>query len=394
MRLRLDGMTGLKSRRMRDCDFLIIGGGIAGLSAAARLARHGRATVVEAEEALGYHSSGRSVAFSHYGIGNAAVRGLTAYSRSFFETPPEGFCPTPLCGTVPSLYFASEETLPALDALQAEMAAYTDAGRWVDEARLRALCPVLRTGRGGAVRGVLDPTGLKIDADALLQSFAKAVRSGGGKVVTGGRIDRVEWRGGRWHALCEGGESFAAPILVDAAGAWADRIAGLAGVRPLGLQPRRRTIIVVDPPAGVDVRGWPFVHSAAGDFYMLPEAGRLLVSPVDEIEDDPCDAQPEEYDVALAADRLEHYTSLGISRIAHRWAGLRSFVADRTPTAGFAPDAPGFLWLAGQGGYGLQTAPAMAEIVEAIATGSAWPDGLTKLGVTPAQILPERLFRG
>ncbi len=365
---------------MDGADFLIIGGGIAGLSAAARLARHGRVLVIEAEDALGYHSSGRSVSFSHYGIGNAAVRALTAHSRPFFEAQPEGFCDTPVARTFPSLYFATGERLPELAALEAAMAAFTDAIRPVGPAEMAALCPVLRA----PVRGLLDPTGLKLDADALLQSFARRVRAAGGEIRTGQRIAAIERRGGDW--VVNGG--IAAPVLVNAAGAWADAIAVMAGVVPLGLEPKRRTIIVVDPPAAMDAGRWPFVHSAAGDFYMLPEAGQILASPVDEVDAGPCDAQPEDYDVAFAADRLEHYTTLEVTRIAHRWAGLRTFTADRVPTAGFAPDAPGFFWLAGQGGYGLQTAPAMAEIVEALATDAAWPVP----GVAPEQIRPERLL--
>ena len=377
---------------MSTADFLIVGGGIAGLSAAARLARHGKVLVLEAEEALGYHSSGRSVSFSHYGIGGDAVRGLTAFSRPFFEQQPEGFCPTPLARIIPSLYFAGEADMEALDALDRGIAKFTDAIVHVGAEEMAALCPVLRTGDGAAVAGLLDPTGLKLDADALLQSFARAVRGAGGEISTGRRIASIERVGELWQVRTESGETHAAPILIDAAGAWADQIAALAGVRPLGLKPRRRTIIAVDPPAGTDARGWPFVHSLAGDFYMLPEAGQLLASPVDEIDDDPCDAQPDEYAVALAADRLQHYTSLPVARIAHRWAGLRSFVADRVPTAGFDPQAPGFFWLAGQGGYGLQTAPAMAEIVEALITGAPWPAGLATLGVTREQIEPRRLF--
>ena len=374
-----------------SADFLVIGGGVAGLSAASRLVGHGKTIVIEAEEAIGYHSSGRSVSFSHYGIGNSAVRGLTAWSRGFFERQPEGFCPTPLCRIVPSLYFAAEETRPALEALAAEMARFTDATRRVDAAAMADLCPVLRTGAGAAVAGVLDPTGLKLDADALLQAYARAVRAGGGEVLNGRRIASIERHGEGWRLRSEDGGSWSAPILIDAAGAWADRVAALAGVAPIGLRPKRRTIIVVDPPPGADISGWPFAHSLAGDFYMLAEAGQLLVSPVDEVEDDPCDAAPDDYGIALAADRLEHYTHLRVARIAHRWAGLRSFVADRTPTAGFDPQAPGFFWLVGQGGYGLQTAPAMAAVVESLITGSDWPDGLAGLGVTAAAIRPERL---
>jgi D-arginine dehydrogenase len=375
-------------------DFLIVGGGIAGLSAAARLARHGKVVVLEGEEALGYHSSGRSVSYSHFGIGNAAVRGLTAWSRAFFERPAEGFCPSPLCRIAPSLYFATEEMLPALEALDAEMARFTDATRWVDAGEMSALCPVLRTGEGAAVRGIFDPSAIKLDTDALLQAFVRATRAAGGEVLTGRRVAAVERQGEAWQVRTEDGGTFAAPVLVNAAGAWADRLAAMAGVGSIGIVPKRRTIIVVDPPAGVDSGRWPFVHTAAGDFYMLPEAGQILASPVDEVEDEACDAQPEEYDVALAAYRLEQYTTLAVTRIAHRWAGLRSFVADRTPTAGFDPRAPGFFWLVGQGGYGLQTAPAMAAIVEALATGGGWPDGLAELGVTPEAVRPERLLGG
>jgi len=367
---------------MSGADFLVIGGGIAGLSAAASLAAHGRVLVLEAEEALGYHSSGRSVAFSHYGIGDAAVRGLTAWSHACFEADPI------LARTAGSLYFADEASRPRLNALGAGMARFTDAIETVDAGGIARLCPALRTGGGGAVTGLYDPTGLKLDADALLQKYAKDIRAKGGHILTGRRITAIE---PAWSVRTEAGERHEAPILIDAAGSWADRIAALAGVDPLGLSPRRRTIIVVDPPAGAETADWPFVHSAAGDFYMLPEAGRLLVSPVDEIEDDPGDAAPEDYDVALAADRLEHYTNVPVTRIAHRWAGLRTFTRDRVPTAGFAPDAPGFFWLAGQGGYGFQTAPAMAAAVESLIAGTPWPDGLAALGVTAGTIGPERL---
>jgi D-arginine dehydrogenase len=232
------------------------------------------------------------------------------------------------------------------------------------------------------VAGLVDPTGLKLDADALLQSYARPIRAA---IRTNVRAEAIACRDGQWTV----NEAYQAPVLINAAGAWADRVAIMAGVKPLGLAPKRRTIIALDPPAGAAIAGWPFVHAIAGDFYMLPEAGQLLVSPVDEVPDEPGDAQPEEYDLALAADRFEHYTSARVAHIAHRWAGLRTFTADRTPTAGFAPDAPGFCWLAGQGGYGLQTAPAMAAVTEALVTGGAWPAGLA---ASPEQIRPVRLF--
>jgi D-arginine dehydrogenase len=208
-------------------------------------------------------------------------------------------------------------------------------------------------------------------------------------VLNGRRIERIEGGGAGWRVEA-GGEAWTAPVLIDAAGAWADAVATTAGVPPLGLRPLRRTIIVVDPPEGADVRDWPFVKTAVDDFYILPESGRLMASPVDEVETEACDAQPEEYDVALAAWKVERYTTLSVARIAHRWAGLRTFTADRTPAVGFDNEAPGFFWLAGQGGFGLQTAPAVAEAVEALATGAAWPDALAALGVTPDALAPRR----
>ncbi len=378
---------------MATADFLVIGGGVAGLSAAARLAAHGRVVVIEAEEALGYHSSGRSVTFSHYGIGDSAVRGLTSWSRAFFIDPPQGFSDQPVARTASALFVATEEMLPILHALQQQMARFTATTAYVDEAEIRALCPVLKTGPGAIVSGVSETAGLRLDADALLHGFARAVRAQGGEILTGTRIAAIRRAGADWEVSSEAGEAWTAPILVNAAGAWADALAVSAGVRPLGLTPRRRTIIVVDPPAGQDVREWPFVKTAADLFYMLPEAGQLLASPVDEVECEPCDAQPEEYDLALAAYRLEEYTTLSVQRIASRWAGLRTFTRDRVPTAGFAPDAPGFFWLAGQGGYGLQTAPAMAAAAESLIVGGDWPEGLLELGVSPEQIRPERLFQ-
>lgn len=376
---------------MSVADFLVIGGGIAGLSLAARLVKHGRVTVIEGEDALGYHSSGRSVSFSHFGIGNAAVRGLTAYSQAFFEDPPPGFCETPLSQRMTTLYFAEAGALDLLETLRAAMSQYTDAIETVREPELARLCPPLRTGADAAIQGLVDRTGLKLDTDGFLQASARAVRHGGGAILTGQRISAIERGGDSWRVCTENGGDHQGAILVNAAGAWADRMAALAGVAPLGLQPMRRTIIAIDPPAGQDITDLPFTHSVRADFYMLPEAGRLLVSPADEVPDDPCDAQPDDYDIALAADRLEHYTTFSVPRIAHRWAGLRTFAADRVPTAGFAPDAPGFFWLAGQGGYGFQTAPAMADAADSLIAGTAWPERLAQLGITAETIAPERL---
>lgn len=374
---------------MKTADFLIVGGGIAGVSAAARLARHGRTILLEAESAFGFHSSGRSATYYHFGIGKSVVRGMTAFSRAHFESPTESG--VELSRPSPALFIATPEMLPDLASLEQEMAPYSDRLEHLDETAIRAIVPVLNCGGEGIVAGVIDRSARRLDSEALQQDYRAALKKHGSEAVSDARVATVVREGDVWVVTTAVGEKFAAPILINAAGAWCDEIARLAGVTPLGLQPLRRTIIVFDPPAGCEVRDWPFTKTVVDDFYMLPESGRLLACPVDEIPSEPGDAQPEEYDIALAASKVEHYTSVPIRRISHSWAGLRTFTHDRVPVAGFAPDADGFFWLVGQGGYGLQTAPAMSAITESLITRAEWPDELTRWGITPEAMAPERL---
>jgi D-arginine dehydrogenase len=373
---------------VQEFDIIIIGGGIAGLSAGASLSHGARVGVLEAEAALGYHSSGRSATFYHLGIGNETVRALTTFSRAAFEASPEGG-QTALSWPKPALWIAPRGMREALDELYAGMRRFSDEVHRLDQADVLNFCPVLRLGPETTETAIIDMTGRKLDADALLQGYVRTLKRNGGQVELDARIDTITRDQGCWRVAC-GERVFAAPIVVNAAGAWADPIARLAQVAPLGVAPKRRTIIAFDPPAGVETRDWPLVKTAIDEFYMLPEAGQLLASPVDEIPSEPVDAQPEDYDIALAAYLVEQYTTMQVPRIAHRWAGLRSFVADRVPTAGFAGDAPGFFWLAGQGGYGLQTAPAMAAACASLILGEPWPQGLAVLGVTPEAISPTR----
>lgn len=377
---------------MQTADFLIVGGGIAGVSAAAWLAPHGRTILLEAEDGFGYHSSGRSATYYHFGIGKSVVRGMTAFSRAHFETV--GANGTALSRPSSALFIAPPEMLAGLDALEAEMRPYSDGLERLDADAVRAVVPVLRCGGDGIVAAVLDRTARRLDSEALQQDYRAAIKREGGRSIAGARVVAIASDGAAWVATTAAGDRFAAPVLVNAAGAWCDGIARLAGVAPLGLQPLRRTIIAFDAPPGQEVRDWPFTKTAVDDFYMLPESGRLLACPVDEVPSEPTDAQPEEYDIALAAAKVEHYTSLAVRRIGHSWAGLRTFTHDRVPVAGFAPDADGFFWLAGQGGYGLQTAPAMSAIAEALITGGTWPAGLTDWGIAPAHLAPERLGAG
>ncbi|MBC2777151.1 NAD(P)/FAD-dependent oxidoreductase [Parasphingopyxis marina] len=375
---------------MRKLDTIIIGAGIAGLSAAARIARHGETVVLERESAPGYHSSGRSATFCHFGIGGGLVHKLTAISKTAFAAPPEGDHP-PLARRMAALFIARADEMEKLDTLEATTLAHSPGARRIEGEALRDIVPVLRTGADGFGAGILDPDAYKLDSDAMLQANIRALREAGGSLVTDAPVNAIR-RGGEDWIVDTPGESYAAKRIVNAAGSWADVIAEMAGVAPLGLQPLRRTIIVIRPPEGIDVSGWPFTKTVSEEgFYMLPEgSGRLLASPQDETPSEPCDAQPDEETVALAAWRVEQATDIEIRRIEHKWSGLRTFAPDKNPVAGYAPDAPGFFWLAGQGGFGLQTSPAMAMAAEALATGLHWPEELAAHGISPETLSAKR----
>jgi D-arginine dehydrogenase len=368
---------------MSNPDILVIGGGIAGLSAAAALSKHARVTVLEAEEQIGFHSSGRSATMLHYALGDRLVRALTLASRPFFDSPPDGF--GELGRRMPMLVHAREDERGALDALEAELVLFAQLER-LDSRGVHELCPLLKD---DAVHGIADRNGIRLDPHALLQGNLRQLRSRGGELHTGQRVDSIERAGGVWTVTSEKGESFSAPIVVNAAGSWADQIAKLAGVQPLGLQPKRRMIITFDAPSGTELDGLPFAKTVGDELYFAPESGRLFASPMDEVPSEPCDAQPDEYEVALAAYRMEERTTVKVERIHSRWAGLRTFTPDRHPAAGFAPDAVGFFWLAGQGGFGLQTSPAMAAVVESMIAGMPWPVS----DISREKLLPDRFLR-
>ena len=354
---------------MTNPDFLVIGGGIAGLSAAAALSQHGEVTVLEAEEQVGYHSSGRSATMLHYFLGDRLVRALTLASRDFIESPPDGFADVPLGHSMPVLIHAREEERDALDVLETEIRQFADLDR-LDAEGVHALCPLLRE---DAVHGLVDRNAIRLDAHAMLQGNLREVRNRGGELHSGTRVSSIERVGKDWSVTSETGATFTAPFIVNAAGSWADRIASLAGVQPVGLEPKRRTIITFDAPQGTNLDGLPFAKTIPDELYFAPESGRLFASPMDEVPSEPTDAQPDEYEVALAAHRMEERTTVQVRQIHSKWAGLRTFTADRHPAVGFAPDAEGFFWLAGQGGFGLQTSPAMARIASSLIAGEPWP---------------------
>jgi D-arginine dehydrogenase len=352
-----------------DPDILVIGGGIAGLSAAAALSKHGKVTVLEAEEQVGFHSSGRSATMLHYFLGDRLVRALTLASRKFVEEPPPGFTDAPLGHPMPVLIHARESEREALDSLESEIRQFADLER-LEAPGVHELCPILKP---DAVHGIVDRNAIRLDAHALLQGNLRRLRANGGELRAAARVTSIRRDGGAWAVATEQGDRFSASILVNAAGSWADSVARLAGVRPIGLQPKRRTIITFDAPPNAPLDRLPFAKTVPDELYFAPESGRLFASPMDEVPSDPCDAQPDEYEVALAAYRVEERTTVKVERIHSRWAGLRSFTPDKHPAVGFCRDAEGFFWLAGQGGYGLQTSPAMAGIVESLVAGTSWP---------------------
>jgi D-arginine dehydrogenase len=348
-------------------DIIVIGGGIAGLSAAAALSDHARVLVLEAEDQIGFHASGRSATMLHYALGDRLVRALTLASRPFFDDPPGDFG---MVGRpMPVLSHARDDEEAALDVLGAELATFADLER-LDAKGVHELCPLLRE---EARHGLADRRGIRLDPHALLQGNLRQLRARGGEVRTGARVAAIARADGFWTVTSESGEQFLAPVLVNAAGAWADVVARAAGVRPIGLEPKRRTIITFDAPPGTELEGLPFAKTVGDELYFAPESGRLFASPMDEVPSEPTDAQPDEYEMALAAARMEERTIVEVRRIHSKWAGLRSFTPDRHPAVGFAEEAEGFFWLAGQGGFGLQTSPAMAGIVASLIAGAPWP---------------------
>jgi D-arginine dehydrogenase len=358
---------------MERFDFAIVGAGIAGASLAAGLAGQARVVVLEAEERPGYHSTGRSAAFWTESYGGPQVLPLTAASGAFLKEhgllAPRG-----------ALTLAREEELTGLDAFAAEFSSLGVTVERLDREALEARIPGLKAGWR---HGVLEPDCCDIDVAALHQLWLGQVRRGGAEVQCRARLVAAERGQGNWELTLEDGRTLRAGVLINAAGAWADEVAALAGARRLGLQPYRRTIaqLKMALPVPDDL---PLVLGFDGSFYFRPDAGRLWLSPHDETPSAPCDAAPEELDVATAIARFEEVADWPIARLEHKWAGLRSFFPDRLPVYGFDPRVQGLFWFAGQGGFGIQTAPAAADLALRLLRGEAPGE------VDPAPYAPSR----
>jgi D-arginine dehydrogenase len=368
-------------------DFIVVGAGIAGASVGYELARESRVCLVEAEDRAGFHATGRSAALFAPSYGGRHIRAITRASRVFFDRPPPGFCEHPLLQQRGSMLIARSDQYDRLGQMVDAIRESGGSISLIDEKEAMARVPLLRAGY--LARAALDSDALDIDVNTLHQGFLRGARSAGATLISGGAVTEARRRNGLWSIELRDGP-VSAPVLINAAGAWADELAQICGARTLGLQPLRRTALLIDAPAGVDIKKWPAVIDADEQFYFKPDAGRLLLSPADETPSAPCDAQPEEFDIAVAVDRVQTALDIEVHRIGHRWAGLRTFSPDRLPVLGFDPQLAGFFWCAGQGGYGIQTAPAMARAAAALAKHESLPDELAAEGLTAQDLSPNR----
>ncbi|WP_426701082.1 NAD(P)/FAD-dependent oxidoreductase [Rhodanobacter sp. Col0626] len=367
-------------------DIAVIGGGMAGAAAAANLAAHARVLVLERESQPGYHATGRSAALFSEIYGNAPIRTLTRASRDFFYTP-QSFTDVSLVSPRGALYIANAEQLDALNAF-ASLPDVAGGTRRIDATGAQALSSSLRNGYVAAA--LYEPDACDLDVHALHQGYLRQLRDNHGKLVNNAGVTSLLYLDGQWTIDTDAG-TFHAKTIVNAAGAWVDEIATLAGAAPIGIQPLRRTAFMVDAPSSSDTERWPLTIDIGEQFYFKPDAGRLLLSPADETPSLPCDAWPEDMDIAIAVDRIERATTLSITHVQQKWAGLRSFVEDRSPVIGYDPQVADFFWIAALGGYGIQTAPAVGRLAAALIRHLPVPGDMLKMGLDVALIAPARL---
>jgi D-arginine dehydrogenase len=370
-------------------DVIVVGGGMSGASVAHELSHDARVLLLERESMPGFHSTGRSAAvfILSYGHEVAALRLLTQASEAFLQAPPAVFCEGKILKRRGLLTICEPEQVEGLEA------AYQDVQKLFPNLvrltgdEVRAKVPRL-TSQFSAL-GMLDPDVYDIEVHTLHDGYLRGVRRAGGTTRFGQETQSVRYTGGSWQVTAPAG-TFSAPILVNAAGAWADGVARQAGVRTAGIQPLRRTAVLMTCPFDGPIGDWPMLFDFEGRFYVKPDAGLLFASPADETPSPPCDAQPEDLDVAIAVDYVERAFGVEITKVGRKWAGLRCFTADRAPVIGFDEDAPGFFWLAGQGGHGIQIAPAASRLAAALALGQPMPADLKNLGFDAALVSPSR----
>lgn len=373
---------------MKRFDVVIAGAGMAGASLAAEVAPFASVAILEAEALPGYHATGRSAAFWTESYGGPGVQPLTSASGDFLETPPADFSERGFLTPRRALHLAAEADFGALDAFADRFAGTGVALEPLDEAAIAALVPGLRA---GPWRGLLEASTADIDVAALHAAYLRAAKAAGAELICSAPLRAAEREGGRWRIDAGDTLTIEADMLVNAAGAWADDVAAIADARQIGIRPFRRTIAQLRVAPAVPA-SLPLVIDAAERFYFKPESGgRLWLSPHDETPAPAADAAPHEIDVATAIDRMGGVVDWEVERVERAWAGLRSFAPDRLPVYGYDPERPGFFWFAGQGGFGIQTAPAAAKLGAALLR-EVTPDAMAS-GIDAARYAPGRFNR-
>ena len=368
-------------------DFIVVGAGMAGASVAAALASGSRVALIEAEPHPGFHATGRSAALFAPNYGSPLFRALTRASGAFLRAPPDDFTAHPLLQPRGALYLARADQQEQLEAARVAITAANSVIERLTPAAARTRVPCLRPHYLSAA--LYEPEVYDIDVAALLQGFLRQGKARGVQVHFSAHCGAPQRSGAAWHVpLAQA--ALSAPVLVNAAGAWADALGAACGAVPLGLRPLRRTAALVEAPAGVSVETWPAVFDVDEAFYFKPDASRLLISPAEEEPAAPGDAYADDLAVAVGIERIEAALDFEVRRVQHSWAGLRTFAPDREPVIGYDARVPGLFWCAGQGGYGIQSAPAAAQLAAALARREAVPPSIAAEGVTADAVSPAR----
>lgn len=364
---------------MKQADIIVIGAGMAGCSAAATLADNAQIIVLEQEQQPGYHATGRSAATLAPYYGPKVIQQLTALSAPYLSSPPESVSNTPFTSARGEMILVGKSDTGNTDADTASTEALVEENLAhglqklsIEEAR--QMVALLKP--DSIARVLYTDNLLSIDVDALHQSYMKTIRNAGGEIICDSQVTQLEYIDGNWNITCAKTDSvYRAPVIINAAGAWADEVAKLAGLPATGLQPKRRSAALVpfpdlpdapsQPPTSQPLAAtWPMLLDIHERFYSIPFGSGLMISPADETPVAAHDAWPEDIDLARGIDQFQQLIDYDIQTVSHRWAGLRTFVADGEPIVGYDPLATGFFWLAGQGGYGIQTAPAMSMLCD------------------------------
>ncbi len=382
----------LKSKKQRgddmsSFDVIVIGGGIAGASVGYELSGDRSVCLLEMEDVLAFHTTGRSAATFLEALGTNQIRALTTGSREFLENPPDIIESAPL-SPLPLIMYAKQGRSVAIKEF------YEAVNRWVPNSKLLSpaevveLCPVMREAH--VESGFYDPNSKELDVQAIHQGYVRGLRANGGTIHKSGKVVSLVQARGTWQVATATGNTYSAAVVVNAAGAWGDEVAKLAGVVPCGLVPKVRSIFMVNSPTGDKTKDLPIVGDIDGAYYFKPEGNQFLCSPMDQTPSEPCDAHPDTLEIARALDELNAATTLNAKSVNSAWGGLRSFVADENPVIGFDPEKAGFFWMVGQGGYGIQTAPAVARLAAALVGNQSVPQDLLDRGVDLAALAPGR----